>query len=424
MTYRILRGVLVSAVLAATVSAQTLEQRISGASSATVQFRFAARPDVCGNGRTFIQVAGGEWYGSWSDGARREACTPGPVRVVLDRAGRDVVSISTYAGPLAEAAAGVTDLGSVRAADAADYLLGLAERAEGRVSRDAILPAVLADSVDVSARLLRIARNQSAARETRRSAIAWLSRPRDDQDRAAAGVADALVTIAKNDDDNQSVRQSALRALARLEHGAGMAALMSLTRDSQRAWLSREALQALAGSGDPRARQYLRDVVAKAEAPDDVLASAIRGFGGEYATGADVKLLRDTYNKLPGERSRDAALGAIANFGGSENVRWLLSLAGDGDQSMQTRRRAVQRAYRAGASTADLITLYDATSDNELKDAVLGTLVESGEKQATDKLMLVAKNDDSPQRRRRAITMLSRSSDERVKKFLVELANR
>jgi len=424
MTHRIVQNALGALMVASSLSAQSLDQRVSGAATPTVQFTFAARPDVCGNGRTFIQVSGSEWYGSWNDAARRDPCAPGPVRVVLDRAGRDVVSISTYAGPPPAAPSGVTDLGPVRAADAAAYLLNLAERAEGRVSRDAILPAMLADSVDASSRLLAIARNQNAARETRRTAITWLSRPRDDRDRAIDGISDALVAIAKDEDDNQSVRQSALRSLARLEHGAGMTPLMSLARDAQRPWLSREALQALAGSGDPRARQYLRELVAKADAPDDALASAIRGFGGEYATGADVKLIRDTFAKFTGERSRDAALGAIANFGGADNVRWLLALATDADQPVQTRRRAVQHAYRAGASTADLIKLYDATTDNELKDAVLSSLTESGEKQATEKLMLVAKNDESAQRRRRAISMLSRSSDERVKQFLIELANR
>lgn len=424
MTQSISRAALASALLAASVGAQSLEQRVTAAAGSTVQFTFAARPDVCGNGRSFIQVSGTEWYGSWSDGSRRDPCTPGPVRVVLDRAGRDIVSISTYAGPLSDAASGVTDLGRVRAADAADYLLRLAERAEGRVSRDAILPAMLADSVDLTPRLLGIARNQEAARETRRTAIAWLSRPRDGSDRVASGIADALVQIAKDEDDNQSVRQSALRSLARLEHGAGMTLLMSLARDAQQGWLSREALSALASSGDPRARQYLRDLVSKADVPDETLASAIRGFGGEFATGADIKLLRDMYAKLPGSRSEDAALSAIARFGGAENVRWLLSVANDTGQPAATRRRAVMHAYRAGASTGDLIKVYDSSTDSEIKDAVLASLVESGEKQATDKLMAVAKSDESAQRRRRAINMLSRSSDERVKKFLSDLANR
>jgi HEAT repeat protein len=405
--------------------AQTLADRVTNASEARVQFTYASRADVCGNGRTFIQVSGNSWYGSWNDSDQRETCTAGPARVVLDRAGREVISIMTFVGPIpTEPASGITDLGRVRASDAAQYLLGLAERAEGRVSRDAILPAMIADSADVTQRLLAIARNPNSARETRRSAISWLSRPLDARERGAGDIAAALVAIAKDDNDNQSVRQSALRTLARLEHGAGTAALMDLARDATRSWTAREALSALQSSGDPRARVYLRDVVRRADLPDDVLASAIRGVGSEYSTGDDIKLLRDTYEKLPGERSREAALQAIANFGGSENVRWLMTMARDANKPVQFRRRAVTYAYKGGAPVTDVIKLYDETTDAQLKESVMQVLVESGEKAAMDKLMLIAQKDDNFQMRRKAINTLQRSSDERVRKFLTDLADR
>jgi HEAT repeat protein len=405
-------------------AAQGLAERIAAAGTPRVQFSFAARSGVCGNGRTFINVLGNTWVGSWSDSDRREVCAEGPVRVVVDRAGREVVSIASYVGPDAEKADGISDLGRVRTRDAAEFLLGLAERAEGRVSRDAILPAVLADSVDVTPRLLVIARNQNTARETRRSAISWLSRPLDARERGVADVASALVAIASDEDDNQSVRQQALRSLARLEHGAGTNALMTLARDANRSWLAREALASLTSSGDPRARQHLRDVVRAAALPDEVLVSAVRGLGGEYATGEDIKIIRETHAKLPGERSREAAMQSIAQFGGAENVRWMLAIARNADQPMQSRRRAVMHAYRGGASVAEISKVYDETTDIQLKESVLNALVESGEKTATDKLMQVARMDESSQMRRKAINALGRSSDERVKKFLSDLAER
>jgi HEAT repeat protein len=412
------------AVLGSRLPAQSLADRVAGAAQPRVQFTFASRADVCGNGRSFIQVAGGSWYGSFNDGDRRDPCVAGPIRVLIDRAGREVVSIATFAGPVPDEKDGITDLGRVRSRDAAEYLLGLAERAEGRVSRDAVFPAVLADSVDVSPRLLAIARNQNAARETRRSAISWLGRPLDSRERAVKDVADALVLIAKDEDDNQSVRQSALRTLARLEHGAGTAALMELARDSGRSWMAREALASLNSSGDPRARQHLRDVVRRSELPDEVLAAAIRGLGGEYATGEDTKVVREAYAKLPGDRSREAAVSAIATFGGTENVRWLLALAKDANQPIATRRRAVQHAYKGGTPVIEIIKVYDETTDTQLKDAVINALVESGERPATDKLMQIARTDASSSMRRKAINVLSRSSDERVKKFLADLAER
>jgi len=88
------------------------------------------------------------------------------------------------------------------------------------------------------------------------------------------------------------------------------------------------------------------------------------------------------------------------------------------------RRRAIQHAYRGGAPVGEIIKLYDETTDSQLKDAVMSVLVESGEKQATDKLMQIAQKDESSSMRRRAVSVLSRSSDERVKKFLSELVDR
>lgn len=409
--------------LASVLPAQNLADRVAGASQPRVQFTYAARADVCGNGHSFIQVAGNSWYGSFNESVRRDTCAPGPIRVLLDRAGREVVGIATYAGPTPPVAEGVADLGRVSTRDAAAYLLSLAENAVGRVSRDAILPAALADSIDVAPRLLALARNQNAARETRTTAISWIARSRDGQ-RDVGAVAANLLAIARNEDDNRNVRQSALRTLARLEHGAGTTALMELTRDAQRSWLAREALTSLNASSDPRARQHLRDVVRRAELPDDVLAAAIRGLGGGYATGDDMKLLRDTYAKLPGDRSREAAISAIATFGGSENVRWMLALARNPDQPVATRRRAVQHAYRGGTPVAEIIKVYDETTETQIKDAVLTALVQSGERNATDKLMAIARMDVSPQMRRKAISHLSRSPDERVKKFLQDLADR
>ena len=404
--------------------AQALADRVAGAAGPRVQFTYAGRAGVCGNGRSFVQVSGNSWYGSFTEGDRRDACEPGPVRVVLDRAGREVVSIATYVGPVPERVPGITDLGPVRAADAAAFLLGLADRADGRVSRDALLPAVLADSTDPTARLLAIARNQNASRETRRGAISWLGRPLDERPRPVADVATALVAIARDEDDNQSVRQQAMRTLARLEHGTGTAALIELARDANRSWLAREALASLNSSGDPRARDYLRQVVRASSAADDVLAGAIRGLGGEYATGEDVRLIRDNYAKLPGERSREAAISSVATFGGTDNVRWLLALARDPDQPSTTRRRAVQHAYRGGTPIAEIVKLYDETTDPQLKDALMSVMVESGEKAATDKLMQIARQDESSQMRRKAVSHLSRSSDERVKSFLAGMVER
>ena len=101
-----------------------------------------SRPGVCGNGRTYIQTGpnsySGTFYGNFSDGMRADPCVAGPVRVVIDRADKLPLSVQTYVGPPDSTLRGVTDLGHVRAQDAADYLLSLASKIDGRAGREAL----------------------------------------------------------------------------------------------------------------------------------------------------------------------------------------------------------------------------------------------------------------------------------------------
>src|SRR4029078_810253 len=120
----------------------------------------------------------GSFYGNYNDGVRADPCIPGPVRVVIDRADKLPLSVQTYVGPPDSTLRGVTDLGRVRAQDAADYLLSLAGKIDGRAGRDALFPAMLADSANTAPTLVTIARNSAPTRETRTRARAALGRAR------------------------------------------------------------------------------------------------------------------------------------------------------------------------------------------------------------------------------------------------------
>src|SRR6185503_16545635 len=121
-------------------SAQSLANRVGSAGDRAVQFSYKARPGVCGDGRTYISTAAGNFFGSYSS-SNSEACQAGPVRVVLDLADRNVVALRTFVGNPETSDASVTNLGSVTPVEAAEYLLGVAARADGRVGRDAIFAA-------------------------------------------------------------------------------------------------------------------------------------------------------------------------------------------------------------------------------------------------------------------------------------------
>lgn len=386
-----------------------------------MQFSFPARPGVCGDGRSYISTGSGNFYGSFSSNSA-DQCQAGPVRIVLDLADRNVVALRTFVGALSPAVdPGVTNLGAVTSADAADYLLGVASRADGRVGHDAIFAALLGDNVDATSRLLEIGRDQNRPLETRRAALSGLARSDAPQlDKIGA----ALVQIATNENDVQQVRTQALSVLSRLDHGAGIQPLVQLASGNASSWIGQESLRVLSQSGDPRARQFLRTASQRTDLPDEYQAVAIRGLGRNYVTGQDANLLRSLYPRLTGERSRDAVLASLSNLGGTENVQWLMGVVRDEKLTPEVRRRALSYLSRAGATTPALLSLYDPTPDPQLRGELISIYSRLADKAATDKLVWIARNEQNSQLKRRAISALSRNSDPSIRQALADIVER
>jgi HEAT repeat protein len=410
--------------LASPLAAQSIASRVaSSPSSGSVQFTYAARAGVCGNGRSWYSIGGNRFYGNYDSDFSRltsEQCVGGPVRVVLDVSDRTVVNIRTFVGPF-QPDPTATNLGNVATSAATDYLLTLASSSEGRVGPAALSAALLADSVDLTDRLLAIGRDNARPLETRRSALSALASSSATQ---TPKISEALIAIARNENETQSLRQRALSSLARLGYGDGVPALIQLSTRELPNWVGRESLRVLANSGDPRARDYLRGVIQRTDLPDEVLAVAIRGFGREYVTSRDAQVLRDLFPKLNGNSSSEAVLSSLGELGGTENVQWLLGIVRDPNARMDTRRRALQYLTRAGVPTAQLVALYDATADVPLKEALISMYARLGERASTDKLVAIAKSDENLQLRRRAISALSRNNEPGVRAALAGIVER
>jgi HEAT repeat protein len=419
------RATALVALLAPALSAQSLADRVNGASASAVQFTFPARPGVCGNGRTFIMTGNGNTYGNFysSDITRTEPCVNGPVRVVVDRAGRDVISVQAYVGqPPSPAVA--QDVGRATGQQAADYLLDLAARTEGRVGRDAIFASSLADSATTTDKLIAIARNQNLSRNTRNAALSYMSWSVPAGNAVPASASAALVAIARDEADNQQVRQQALSVLSRLEHGAGIPALIDLSKQQGYTWLAKESIAALSRSGDPRARDFLRSALQRTDLSDDVMAQVIQSLGREYSTAQDAALLRAAYPRVNGERSRRAIIQSVAEVGGTENVRWLMSIARSDSSNDSRRREALDAAVRAGVSSTELVSLYDGTSDGRLKETIVNQLVKISDDTAIKKLIDIVKTETNYNLRRSTISRLSNSEDPRVRQALKDIIAR
>lgn len=425
MTKHSLRSViallLAIAVSAPATFAQSLANRIASASDRSVQFSYPVRPGVCGDGRTYISTGSGNFYGSFSSNAA-DQCLAGPVRVVADLADRNVIALRTYVGgPAAAAETGVTNLGTVSSAEAADYLLGVAARADGKVGRDAIFAALLGENVEPTSRLLDIGRDQNRPLETRRAALSGLVRS---DSRQLDRIGSALVQIATNENDVQGVRTAALTTLSRLDHGAGIQPLVQLASANLTSWVGREAMTVLSRSGDPRARQFLRSTAQRTDLPDEVQAVALRGLGREYVTGQDANLLRSIYPRLTGQRSQDAVLASLSELGGSDNVQWLVGLVRNDKLTPEARRRALQYLSRAGATTPSLLALYDPITDTQMREALIGVYSRIADKAATDKLVWIARNEQNLALKRRAISALSRNGDPAIRQALQDIVER
>jgi HEAT repeat protein len=341
------------AVLAATLATpvaacgQSAEQLVAGAGDGTVQFHFAARAGACGNGRDFFRIAAMGYYSSESDGVDDQVCGIGPVRVVLVRDARDIIRIETHVGPLAADSGGGRDLGAVSARDAASYLLHLAATLDGRPARDAIVPAMLADSAAVVPELLALARDQARSRSVRGSAIAWAARRRADGGvTTAADVQRTLDGLVRDRNENESIREQALDAIANFDRGDGVPLMISYAGDTD-PWIARQAVNALARSGDPRARQFARAALQRADLPTDSRVAMIVGIGGEYATAGDYKLLRTVYAVANTDQERSAIINTLANAGGRDNIDWLVQLAHSPTESAARRRQAVSALGRS-----------------------------------------------------------------------------
>ena len=426
MSHRPILLLLAGIACAPAAGAQGTAGRINAQRDGYVGISYAARADVCGNGTHYIRigtgtfVGGGTWVNSDGDGYSRN-CEKGPVRVLISRAeGRTVglkVGIGGGAWPT-----GTTDLGAIGAPQASEYFLGLATESDGKLGREALLPAVLADSATVWRGLTRIAQDRKLSRGLRESATGWLGREASWQGPDASREISTLLTaIAENREEPASLRSRAVSALGRSE-GTGTAALVRLA-DSEDPVVSRAAMQSLGRSSDPRARETLRRKVRDGSLPEGTRHDAIKALGGSDALPSDYALLREIWPTLEGS-SREAVLESLAEAGGADNVRWLLQQAGNTSLTTNDRARAVRAAGRSGANTDELSKIYDAGQDRRVKEALIDAMLRIGDRASIEKVTSIAQTETDVQVRRAAINRLAKLGDEKANLVLKDLVEK
>ena len=243
---------------------QTLAQRIARAPDGVVHLSYAARNGVCGNGEGSISFdcAGGDCgrhrVNSGSDWASDSCpCETGPVRLALEVSHGSVLHLRAYVGGRWRAGVAATDLGAVPAAAAAAWLLALAREGDQPAARDAVFPAVLADSVTVWPDLVRLARDEDVSRHTREQAVFWLA------EAAGEAAVKDLTALVGDDTLDRDVREHAVFALSQEPKEVGVPALIQIARTNRDPEVRKKAFFWLGQSNDPRAVALFEEVLTR-----------------------------------------------------------------------------------------------------------------------------------------------------------------
>jgi len=253
-----------------TLPAQSIARRVAQVKDGTVRISFAARSDVCGNGAGNISTGNGtnRTYRSNGSGGStstttsrhnewEDDCESGPVRVAIDIADGKPLALRAYVGGRWRAGTDITDLGTVSAKDAVEYLLEDLARADGKVAGQAIFPATIADSATVWPRLLTLAKDDSRTKSVRTQAVFWVSQAAGEK--ATAG----LVEVVGDAAADQDVRLQAVFALSQRPKDEGIPALLDVAKGSKDPKIRKQAIFWLGQSGDPRAVAYFESVLVK-----------------------------------------------------------------------------------------------------------------------------------------------------------------
>lgn len=242
-------------VAPAPATGQGLARRVGAVEEGTVRLDYPARPgvEICDQG---IRMGGHRF--SWREGWGAENpsnCRPGPVEIELglrDGSVRDIEVIRR----LSDRTEGAVELGSVTAAQAAEFLLSVArDPSSGRGQEEAIFPATLADVEGLWRDLLALARDREIAEDVRTTAIFWVGQE------AADAATDGLAEVAFDEEEEQDVREAAVFALSQRPENEGVPILMEVARTAREAETRRSAMFWLAQSEDERVLAFFEEVL-------------------------------------------------------------------------------------------------------------------------------------------------------------------
>ena len=134
-----------------------------------------------------------------------------------------------------------------------------------------------------------------------------------------------------------------------------------------------------------------------------------------------MRLLKTLYGQLKGAESRERILFSVSQIEGRESQRWLLQIAGDVNESIELRKKAIFWVGQSDLPISELFSLYERMPNREMKEHMIFVYSQRDEKAAVDKMLQIARTETDRELRKKAIFWLSQSDDPRVAEFLATL---
>jgi len=237
---------------ASVLGAQSLGNRIDVVRDGMVQIAFATRPGICGDGH------GGTWMSRRADvssNGGRYTCIAGPARVSIGKADGRVASVRSCVAcrPRASSNADV-DLGTVDAAEAARYLIGVAPALGGTSAGEAISAASFADGVDLSPELAHLVRDVGATTAARKDALFWLGQNEGETTNDLIGLYASL--------DAEALREHFTFVLSQREDDApALDKLIDIAQHDADFKVRKQAMFWLGQSKDPKAIKFFQTIL-------------------------------------------------------------------------------------------------------------------------------------------------------------------
>jgi HEAT repeat protein len=260
-----------------------------------------------------------------------------------------------------------------------------------------------------------LARRDPCSVALRRKAVFLVSQKRTDQ------TANILMSVARSDPD-QETREQAVFWLSQVPGSTGL--LEEILKGSGDENIKEKALFSLSQQHEPRAQQALQEFASRETENSDLREKAIFWLGQNHSKD-NTEFLRTLYGRLTNEDLKEKILFSLSQQRGAGNEQWLMNIAVNPKEDIELRKKALFWAGQSGVAISEIAQLYDRMSDAEMKDAIIFSLSQRpNDRAATDKMFDIAKNDNDPELRKKAIFWLGQSRDPRVQQFLMDLINK